>query len=136
MSVSRAIAGQARERALGRCEYCRMHQSLQGATFHIEHVIPVSLGGADALSNLVLACPGCNLNKSSKIDAIDPQSGNRVPLFHPLADAWDKHFEICEYRILGKTDVGRATVNTLKLNHERRLRVRLAEELFDLFPPE
>ena len=27
-----------RARAGDRCEYCRMHQSLQGATFHVEHV--------------------------------------------------------------------------------------------------
>jgi hypothetical protein len=25
-----------------KCEYCRMDQALQGATFHVEHVIPKS----------------------------------------------------------------------------------------------
>lgn len=106
MSVSRTIDRLVRERAHERCEYCRMHQSLQGATFHVEHVIPVSLGGSEALTNLVLACPACNLNKSSKIDAVDPQTGNRVPLFHPLADSWDLHFEIRGYEIVGKTTWG------------------------------
>jgi len=112
-----------------------MHQSLQGATFHVEHVIPVSLGGSDALSNLLLAFPACNLNKSPNVDAIDPQSGIRVPLFHPLVDSWNEHFEIQRYHILGRTHVGRATLESLNLNHERRIRVRKAEELFDLFPP-
>ena len=32
-------------RAGDRCEYCRMHQSLQGATFHVEHIVPRSRGG-------------------------------------------------------------------------------------------
>lgn len=46
------------ERAKHRCEYCRMHQSLQGATFHIEHIQPASRGGSDSKGNLALACPG------------------------------------------------------------------------------
>lgn len=35
-----------------------MHQSLQGATFHIEHIVPHTKGGAETLANLALACPG------------------------------------------------------------------------------
>ena len=44
-------------RAKQRCEYCRMHQALQGATFHVEHILPTSAGGSDELSNLAWACP-------------------------------------------------------------------------------
>lgn len=43
---------QVAQRATGRCEYCKMHQSLQGATFHVEHVIPRSFGGRSELANL------------------------------------------------------------------------------------
>jgi len=39
-------------RAAGRCAYCRMHQSLQGATFHVEHVVPQARGGHSQLDNL------------------------------------------------------------------------------------
>ena len=39
-------------RAAGRCEYCHMHQSLPGATFHIEHIVPSSRGGTFAVDNL------------------------------------------------------------------------------------
>lgn len=39
-------------RAGSRCEYCRMHQGLQGASFHLEHVIPKSRGGKTELDNL------------------------------------------------------------------------------------
>jgi hypothetical protein len=52
-----------------------MHESLQGATFHVEHVMPRSNGGRSDLSNLALACPGCNLRKSSRTTAIDPATG-------------------------------------------------------------
>jgi hypothetical protein len=34
MSASREISRAVEARACGRCEYCRMHKSLQGATFH------------------------------------------------------------------------------------------------------
>lgn len=39
MSVAPQFAARVRRRAQGRCEYCRMSQALQGATFHIEHII-------------------------------------------------------------------------------------------------
>ena len=47
MSAS-AFASMVQERADQRCEYCRMHQSLQGATFHVEHIVPSSRGGVSA----------------------------------------------------------------------------------------
>lgn len=125
-----------RERAASRCEYCRMHQSLQGATFHIEHIIPSAKGGPSTFDNLALACPSCNLRKSDLTEALDPQSGQLVSLFHPRKDTWAENFEWDEFRVAGLTAVGRATIATLDFNHERRLRIRDAERLFDLFPPE
>jgi 5-methylcytosine-specific restriction endonuclease McrA len=66
---------QVEQRAAGRCEYCRMHQSLQGATFHVEHIIPRSRGGLSQLDNLAWACPSCNLHKSSRVEVPSPESG-------------------------------------------------------------
>ncbi len=40
MSSWRDIIHQVEERAEDRCEYCRMHQALQGGTFHVEHIVP------------------------------------------------------------------------------------------------
>jgi hypothetical protein len=37
-------------RAGGRCEYCQMYQSLQGATFHVEHIVPRCRGGSSPCS--------------------------------------------------------------------------------------
>jgi len=112
-----------------------MHQSLQGATFHVEHIIPSSMGGDSEEANLAWCCPSCNLHKSSNMEAIDPISGNLVTLYNPRRDKWEEHFEWAKYQLGGRTPTGRATVNALHLNHPRRVLIRQAEELFDLFPP-
>jgi hypothetical protein len=122
-------------RAEGRCEYCRMHESLQGATFHVEHITPRSLGGSSEGANLAWCCPSCNLRKPKNVDAADPESGETVALFNPRVDAWGGHFAWDRYRLVGRTPTGRATVTALQLNHPRRLLIRQAEEMFDLFPP-
>jgi hypothetical protein len=110
-----------------------MHQSLQGATFHIEHIIPQSKGGADQLANLALACPSCNLHKAGRTTAMDPVTGASAPLFHPTLQAWSDHFRFSGYLIEGLTPIGRATVAALNLNNLRRQRIRAAEERFGLY---
>ena len=121
-------------RAEGRCEYCGMHQALQGATFHVEHVLPTSRGGSSNPDNLAWSCPGCNLRKANRTQAPDPDSGMVVSLFNPRTQRWSEHFRFEGYRLVGQTPVGRATVLLLDLNHSRRVLIRQAEELFELFP--
>jgi HNH endonuclease len=122
-------------RAADRCEYCFMHQALQGATFHVEHITPQTRGGGDHLDNLCLACPRCNLMKSDRTTAVDPLDGSPVPLFNPRTERWRHHCEWDGYRVVALTPVGRGLVETLGLNEPRRLRIREAESLFGLFPP-
>jgi hypothetical protein len=112
-----------------------MHQVLQGATFHIEHIIPRSRGGASELDDLALACPSCNLHKSDRTTAIDPATGSTVRLFHPRQQVWSEHFRFSGLRIEGVTPRGRATAGALVFNHPRRLRIRAAEQEFGLYPP-
>ena len=113
-----------------------MHQALQGATFHVEHVIPRSSGGSDSVDNLAWACPSCNLHKADRVSfQLDPSSNDDIPLFHPRVDKWMDHFKWDDYTIVARSDVGRATIVALQLNHERRLKIRQAEQLFELFPP-
>jgi len=135
MSVPEELARQVRAEAVGRCQYCLMHESLQGATFHIEHIVPQCKGGRSDMTNLVLTCPGCNLHKGSRVTAIDPATGEEVRLFHPLQQRWPEHFRFFGYQIAGLTAAGRATVAALDLNHFRRQRIRAVEEIFGLFPP-
>ena len=136
MTSQAELQRQVEHRAGGRCEYCRMHQSLQGAAFHLEHVIPKSRGGVTEFSNLAWACPGCNLHKSDRVEIPDPDTGVMVALFSPRLHAWHEHFAWDDYQIVGLTPMGRALIAAFHLNHDRRIRIRQAEQLFGLFPPE
>lgn len=46
------------------CSWC---QSVAGP-FHIDHVIPLKRGGADAITNLQVLCQECNLRKGAGLD--------------------------------------------------------------------
>ena len=114
------------ERAGGRCEYCQAPQSICGYHFHLEHVVPVALGGSDAESNRALACASCNLAKSDRVSGRDPLTGDDAPLFHPRMQDWHNHFCRVEDQrtLLGLTATGRATVAVLDMNSELRQAAR------------
>lgn len=135
MSVAGATAEAVHRLAAGRCEYCGMHEALQGATFHVEHVLPRARGGTSTLGNLAWACPGCNLRKADRVEVAQGAAGVLVRLFHPRNDRWSDHFRWEGYVVVPLTEVGRVTVEALDLNHPRRLRIRKAEHLFSMFPP-
>ena len=110
-----------------------MHQSLQGATFHVEHIQPEVHGGLTELENLAWACPGCNLKKSDRMELPDPGTQLSVRMFHPRQDKWDEHFDWFEFHVVALTPIGQALVHGLDLNHPRRLQIRQAEQVFKLF---
>jgi len=47
----------------GRCAVCRI--DIRPA-YHVDHVVPVALGGSNDKANLQLLCPTCNHSKSAK----------------------------------------------------------------------
>lgn len=49
-------------RANGRCKLCGRKIELNN--FSLDHVIPLSMGGADSMENLQATCRGCNFQKS------------------------------------------------------------------------
>lgn len=49
----------------GRCHYCASPLQLDGH-WHVEHMLPRALGGADEPANLVAACVPCNLAKRDR----------------------------------------------------------------------
>jgi 5-methylcytosine-specific restriction endonuclease McrA len=75
------------KRAGRRCEYCQAPQAVCGYRYHLEHIIPSSQGGPDALANRALACAACNLTKVDKTLGVDPESGAAVPLYNPRRQA-------------------------------------------------
>lgn len=48
-----------------RCQYCG-RSARDGATLHLDHVVPVAAGGATTEDNLITACDTCNLGKSAR----------------------------------------------------------------------
>jgi hypothetical protein len=118
----RQVARSARHR----CEYCRAPERVFNLEFEVEHIVPRTVGGADELPNLALACRACNLRKGMATQARDPQTGQLVPLFNPREADWGSHFELDleTLRIVGLTTVGRATVRRLGMNRPLALRAR------------
>ncbi len=47
-----------------KCAYCRIN--LAKAVVHVDHIIPLKIGGGNARSNLQLLCETCNLSKGIK----------------------------------------------------------------------
>jgi hypothetical protein len=125
-------------RARGYCEYCKSRAEYSPDTFSIEHIVPVARSGSHDLSNLALSCQGCNNRKFISIDAVDPATGEREPLFHPRQDRWSDHFawnEDCTL-LIGLTPTGRATVDSLDLNRPGVVNLRRVLLIVDLHPPD
>ena len=116
------------------CEYCRAPMSICAYTFHVEDCVPRCRGGADADENLALSCAQCNLKKGEGIEAADPVTGKRLPLFNPRSERWTQHFRLRGNRIEGVTPSGKATVAFLNLNSERRQQARAAWRATGLWP--
>jgi hypothetical protein len=111
-------------RAQARCEYCGIPQEFVAFKFQIEHIIAKQHGGPDDAANLALACERCNAYKGTNLSAIDPQTGNIVPLFHPRQDRWHSHFALEGAILVGRSDVGRATIRLLHMNAFHRVALR------------
>jgi 5-methylcytosine-specific restriction endonuclease McrA len=46
------------------CQYCG--RSAPDVELHVDHRVPLSRGGSDAVANLATACIDCNLGKSNR----------------------------------------------------------------------
>jgi hypothetical protein len=120
-----------------RCGYCRAHQIHILGLIEIDHIYPLSLGGTNDEANLWLACRLCNGYKSDQIDAIDPHSGEIVPLYNPRTQDWTQHFAWSDdgSLVLGLTPTGRATIAALQLNNDISVTVRRQWILVGWHPP-
>lgn len=114
-----------RDAFFGCCAYCQTDEALTVAIFEIEHIIPLSSGGATEFANLCLACPACNRFKSNRVVGTT-DTGFETRLFHPQQDAWLDHFDwsVNGTVIVGLTESGEATIKTLRMNRQRAVDVR------------
>jgi len=60
-----------------KCYYCfnKFKQRGDRYLYHIDHVVPISRGGSNDISNIVLACPPCNQHKNARMPHEWPEGG-------------------------------------------------------------
>lgn len=124
--ISAALRRQVRKESRERCGYCHAPESFLGMPLDIDHLIPESAGGLTVRENLWLACSRCNDFKGNRIEADDPETGAKSPLFNPRTDHWADHFSWSPdgLYILGATPTGRTTIECLRLNNDFILMAR------------
>ncbi len=135
--ISKQIRQRVAEIARYQGGYCQTQQDVIGQSLHIEHIIPIVKGGSSAEQNLWLACQMCNSYKGVQTQIIDPQTEQLVLLFNPRIQRWVDHFSWQDdsVQIVGRTAIGRATVQALKLNHSLRCYARRKWVLAGWHPP-
>lgn len=124
--VPLAIRQQVRERANGRCEYCRTPDQYSSTSFQVDHIVPVKRhGGSDTPNNMAWACPHCNRTKETDVGGYD-ETGILTPLFNPHIHIWNEHFYMDEAAIIsGLSSIGQVTIRLLDLNQPLSVQVRL-----------
>lgn len=123
-------------RAGHRCEYCRAPELVFNFPFEIEHITPLAHNGADEEFNWALACRSCNLRKGTHSGGIDPDEDVEVRLYHPRQDEWAEHFQVNTEvsEIQGRTPVGRATIERLRMNSGAQVNARREWMRLGLYP--
>ncbi|MCB0096531.1 MAG: HNH endonuclease [Caldilineaceae bacterium] len=123
-------------RARHRCEYCQAPESLFNFPFEVEHIIPLARGGIDREDNLALACRSCNVFKASRTVALDAETDQASPLFHPRTQSWAEHFriDIETATIVGVSATGRVTVTRLRMNSQPQQIARIQWIRLGVFP--
>lgn len=81
--IPAALRKQVRKDSNARCGYCHVPEAFLGMPLDIDHIIPEAAGGLTLRNNLWLACSRCNDFKGNRIEADDPKTGKRAPLFNP-----------------------------------------------------
>ena len=124
--MDEALAATVRRRSGKRCEYCHLPDTLHPAAFEIEHVIPKQHGGATTLSNLAYACLRCNRHKGPNLAGLERGgvATSLVPLFNPRRHKWDRHFRWDGPLLVGRTPIGRVTIQVLDMNDPLRVALR------------
>jgi hypothetical protein len=123
------------QRANHCCEYCQLSQEYDDRPFEIDHIISRKHRGPGVASNVALSCFRCNAFKGSDISGRDRLTRKLTPLFNPRRHKWLRHFRWEGAYLVGRTPIGRVTVEVLNINDP--FRVELREELMEegLFPP-
>jgi 5-methylcytosine-specific restriction enzyme A len=74
--LTRAVQNSVFKRDGFTCRSCRAEPLIEN--LHIDHIVPLSAGGSDDLSNLQVLCRDCNLSKGSKIVPLKPPNNSKA----------------------------------------------------------
>jgi len=126
MAISSTLRSLVAKRDGNMCAYCQTTEDNCGLRMHVDHIIPESAGGLTTPDNLCLVCFACNIYKAAHYEVVEPLSGKYVRLFNPFSQSWLSHFAWDESKIniVGLTPVGRATIETLRMNNETVVKAR------------
>ena len=108
------LRGHVRERADGRCEYCRVPETDTFMPHEADHIYAEKHGGETTADNLCLSCWMCNRHKGTDLTSLDPLTGDITPLFHPRNATWAEHFSLDGPYIRPLTAQARVTVRLLQ----------------------
>ncbi|HEV8717515.1 MAG TPA: HNH endonuclease signature motif containing protein [Candidatus Binatia bacterium] len=122
------------QRAAHRCEYCHVPADVALLPFQVDHIIAEKHGGLTTTENLALSCERCNSHKGPNIAGYF--EGAHVPLFNPRQDCWADHFAWNGPVLVGKTPVGKVTIEVLAINLPYRVALRAALIEEGIFPPD
>jgi hypothetical protein len=111
-----ALRQRVRQRAGERCEYCRLPQSGSGVPFEIELIRSRHHKGPTIAGNPALSRVYCNGYKGPNISGLDPLTGRLTPLFNPRRHKCSYHFRFDGGELIGRTAIGRTTVEVLRIN--------------------
>ncbi len=113
-----------RDRAGSRCEYCRLPQIGSRAPFEIDHITARKHHGRTVAGNLALSCVYCNAFKGPNLSGLDPATGKLTRLYHPRRHKWLHHFRFQGSTLIGRTPIGRTTIDVLQMNHPEIVALR------------
>lgn len=133
--MDEALVRQVRERAGYACEYCLLAEGHIPGPFPIDHVIARQHRGPTALHNLANTCIHCNCHKGTNLTGIDPLTGKLTRLFNPRRLKWSRHFRWDGPYLVGRTAIGRTTIEVLAMNTVEIVRLREALIAEGNFPP-
>jgi hypothetical protein len=122
--MQRQLVELVRGRAGARCEYCHLPEQFSGLNFQVDHIIAEKHGGPTESENLALSCIYCNSYKGANLSGIDPVTREIVRLFHPRRDVWEDHFRWQDAVLAGRTPIGRATIEVLRINDATAVTLR------------
>ena len=81
-------------------------------------------GGSDDPDNRCWSYHRCNLHKGPNLSGRDPLTDNVVRLFDPRHQSWKRHFKWLGPVLIGRTQIGRATLAVLDVNDPQRVELR------------